>query len=135
MKPETLIDEDLGSYESPRWRDGVLRLSDMHAHRVLRGDLDGAAMTVAELDGKSSGIGFLPSGATDVVSMRRRLLLRLDESAPQVYARQDSLAHAAFPCSVPAAGQRRIRRRFFPMIAAFSPVDSRSVSRMKDTAS
>jgi sugar lactone lactonase YvrE len=86
MRPETIIEEGLVFPESPRWRDGKLWLSDMHAHRVLRVDLAGNVEVIAELDDKPSGIGFLPSGVPIVVSMRHCLVLRLDGSDPAVYA-------------------------------------------------
>jgi sugar lactone lactonase YvrE len=40
-------------------------------------DLDGKADTVAEIDDKPSGIGFLPDGTPIVVCMRRRTVVRI----------------------------------------------------------
>ena len=65
--------------EGPRWRDGALYVSDMHAHEVLRVTTDGAVDVLARLDGTApSGLGWLPDGAMLVVSMDDRRLLRLD---------------------------------------------------------
>ena len=64
--------------EGPRWRDGKLWFSDMHAHRVMTVDLDGRAETVVEVPAGPSGLGFLPDGRLLVVSMTDRRLLRLD---------------------------------------------------------
>jgi sugar lactone lactonase YvrE len=64
--------------EGPRWHDGKLWFSDMHAHRVMTVDLDGKTETVVEVPGQPSGLGWLPDGRLLVVSMTDRRLLRLD---------------------------------------------------------
>jgi len=64
--------------EGPRWHDGKLWFSDMHAQRVMTVDLDGKADTVVEVPGWPSGLGWLPDGRLLVVSMTDRRLLRLD---------------------------------------------------------
>lgn len=64
--------------EGPRWHDGKLWFSDMHAHRVMTVNLDGKTETVAEVPGQPSGLGWLPDGRLLVVSMTDRRLLRLD---------------------------------------------------------
>ena len=64
--------------EGPRWHDGKLWFSDMHAHRVMTVNLDGKTETVAEVPGQPSGLGWLPDGQLLVVSMTDRRLLRLD---------------------------------------------------------
>jgi sugar lactone lactonase YvrE len=75
MKLETLLD-GLCFGEGPRWRDGRLWLSDMHAHTVLTVDLDGKREDVLHVEGKPSGLGWLPDGRLLVVSMTDRKLLR-----------------------------------------------------------
>jgi sugar lactone lactonase YvrE len=75
MKLETLLD-GLCFGEGPRWRDGRLWLSDMHAHTVLTVDLDGKREDVLRVEGKPSGLGWLPDGRLLVVSMIDRKLLR-----------------------------------------------------------
>src|ERR1700730_16544789 len=72
--------------ESPRWRDGLLWVSDMHTHRVLTIDQRGTVQVVAELDAKPSGIGFLPDGTPLVVAMRSRRIMALGGGAPRVHA-------------------------------------------------
>jgi sugar lactone lactonase YvrE len=62
--------------EGPRWHDGALWVSDMHAHEVLRVTLDGDVTVVATVPGDPSGLGFLPDGTLLIVSMRDRRLLR-----------------------------------------------------------
>ncbi len=64
--------------EGPRWHDGKLWFSDMHAHRVMTVNLDGKTETIAEVPGQPSGLGWLPDGRLLVVSMTDRRLLRLD---------------------------------------------------------
>ncbi len=64
--------------EGPRWHDGALWVSDMHAQEVLRVTLDGEVSVVATVAGDPSGLGFLPDGTLLVVSMRDRRLLRVD---------------------------------------------------------
>jgi len=64
--------------EGPRWHDGKLWFSDMHAKTVIRVGLDGKAEKVVEVPNKPSGLGWLPDGRLLVVSMQDRKLLRLD---------------------------------------------------------
>jgi sugar lactone lactonase YvrE len=78
--------------EGPRWHDGRLWLSDIHAHRVMRLEADGTWTVVAELADRPSGLGFLPDGTPLVVSLLDRCLLRLDGKAASVYADLSSLA-------------------------------------------
>jgi len=75
MKFETLLD-GLVFGEGPRWHDGRLWLSDMHAYTVLAVDLDGKREDVLRVEGKPSGLGWLPDGRLLVVSMNDRRLLR-----------------------------------------------------------
>jgi len=74
----TVLLDGLVFGEGPRWHDGKLWFSDMHAHRVMTVDLDGKAETVFEVPGQPSGLGWLPDGRLLVVSMTDRRLLRLD---------------------------------------------------------
>ena len=75
--PETLID-GLCFGEGPRWHDGALWLSDMHAREVLRITPDGKRETVVEVPGWPSGLGWLPNGDLLIVSMTERRVLRFD---------------------------------------------------------
>ncbi|MEN8159933.1 MAG: SMP-30/gluconolactonase/LRE family protein [Myxococcota bacterium] len=75
MKLETLLD-GLVFGEGPRWHEGRLWLSDMHAQTVLTVDLDGKREDVLRVEGKPSGLGWLPDGRLLVVSMTDRRLLR-----------------------------------------------------------
>ena len=64
--------------EGPRWHEGKLWFSDMHAHQVMAVDLDGKSETIVEVPAWPSGLGWLPDGKLLVVSMTDRRLLRLD---------------------------------------------------------
>jgi sugar lactone lactonase YvrE len=75
--PSTLI-EGRAFLEGPRWHDGSLWVSDMHAQEVLRVRLDGTVDVVAHVDGDPSGLGWLPDDTLLIVSMRDRQLVRLE---------------------------------------------------------
>jgi sugar lactone lactonase YvrE len=79
VKTETLL-SGLAFGEGPRWHDGRLWFSDMHDHRVLAVDMNGATETIVEVPQAPSGLGWLPDGRLLVVSMVDRRLLRLDSS-------------------------------------------------------
>lgn len=71
----TLLDG--GSFfEGPRWRDGRWWLSDFYAERVLSVDPDGYEQQVLGVEGRPSGLGWLPDGSLLVVSQRDRRVLR-----------------------------------------------------------
>lgn len=63
-------------FESPRWHDDHLWLSDFYTHQILRVDLQGRVEPIAEVPQQPSGMGWLPDGRLLVVSMRDRKLLR-----------------------------------------------------------
>jgi sugar lactone lactonase YvrE len=72
--------------EAPRWYDGRLWLSDIHAHKVLRLRDDSTWEVMGEIDGRPSGIGFLPDGTPIVTSLIDRCVFRLDDGVATVYA-------------------------------------------------
>lgn len=61
--------------ESPRWRNGELFVSDVHAGRVVRVGDDGTTSTLVDVPGRPSGAGFLPTGEYVVVSAGDQALL------------------------------------------------------------
>ncbi|MBW2091109.1 MAG: SMP-30/gluconolactonase/LRE family protein [Deltaproteobacteria bacterium] len=83
--------------EGPRWREGKLWFSDMHARQVMTVDLDGKAEKVVEVAGRPSGLGWLPDGRLLVVSMTDRRLLRLDPDGLKEVANLKELA--SFHCN------------------------------------
>jgi sugar lactone lactonase YvrE len=83
--------------EGPRWHDGKLFFSDMHAHKVMSVDLDGNAQTVAEVPTWPSGLGWLPDGRMLIVSMTDRKVLRQDPDGLKTHA---DISHlASFHCN------------------------------------
>ena len=73
-----LVLDNLVFPEGPRWYEGRLWFSDMHAHEVVAVTPDGERETIVEVTNQPSGLGFLPDGRLLVVSMTDRKLLRLD---------------------------------------------------------
>ena len=73
-----ILVDGLSFPEGPRWYQGALWFSDIHAHRVYRLETDGTRTTVAHIDDRTSGIGFLPNGDLLVVSMLDRRLVAVD---------------------------------------------------------
>jgi len=94
--PRTLLD-GLRFPESPRWHEGALWFSDMHARQVMKLDLDGRAELVVEVPNDPSGLGWLPDGRLLVVSMQDRRLLRLDPDG--LHAVADLSACTSFHCN------------------------------------
>lgn len=74
-KLDTILD-GLAFGEGPRWREGELYFSDMHAHEVVALTPAGQRRTAAAFDGPVSGLGWLPDGRMLVVSMNDKKLLR-----------------------------------------------------------
>jgi sugar lactone lactonase YvrE len=83
--------------EGPRWHDGRLFFSDMHAHRVMSVDLHGKSEAIVEVPAWPSGLGWLPDGRMLIVSMTDRRLLRLDRDGLKVAADLGKLA--SFHCN------------------------------------
>jgi sugar lactone lactonase YvrE len=79
-------------FESPRWHQGRLWVSDYWRRQVLAISPDGAAETVAEVPGSPAGLGWLPDGTLLVVSLQDRKLLRVVDGAVVEHA--DLAAHS-----------------------------------------
>ena len=82
----TVLADDLGFPEAPRWHAGRLWFSDFHDRVVRRMPAEGGSEVVLELDDSPSGLGWLPGGDLLVVSMVRRALLRVGEEGTRVHA-------------------------------------------------
>lgn len=74
----TVLLDGLCFPEGPRWHEGRLWFSDMHAKKVIAVDLDGNAETIVEVEHLPSGLGWLPGGELLIVSMTDRRLLKYD---------------------------------------------------------
>jgi len=77
LETEILVD-GLVFGECPRWHNGKLWFSDMHAHQVMTVDLDGKTEKIVEVPNQPAGLGWLPDGRLLVVSQTDKRLLRLD---------------------------------------------------------
>lgn len=74
----TVLVDQLAFPECPRWHQGRLWFSDMHDGTVWSMARDAQAELVCEVPGLPAGIGWLPDGRLQVVSMTDRRLLRLE---------------------------------------------------------
>ena len=72
--------------EGPRWHDGKLWFSDMHAKKVMTVTTDGKLDKVVDVEPRPSGLGWTSDGRLLVVSMEDRKLLRLDGGTLNVHA-------------------------------------------------
>jgi sugar lactone lactonase YvrE len=97
LSPETTLTEGLCFGEGPRWHDGRLWFSDMHAHWVLALDEAGVCERIVEVPACPSGLGWDPEGRLLIVSMEDRRLLRWDGSTLSTFADLSTLA--AFHCN------------------------------------
>lgn len=124
---EVLVD---GLYfpESLRWRDGELWFSDVFGRRVVK--LQGSeAMTVVQLDGYPSGLGWLPDGDLLVVSMSERTILRLTDGTLVPYA--DLSSHMDWPANdmlVTSSGRAFVGSYGFDVDNGADPEKSRIIS-------
>jgi sugar lactone lactonase YvrE len=104
--------------EGPRWHDGKLFFSDMHAHRVMSVTLDGKAENIVDVPNWPSGLGWLPDGRMLVVSMTDRRLMRLERDGLKLVADISKLA--SFYCNdmvVDAKGRSYIGNFGYDLIA------------------
>ena len=89
----TILLDKLCFGEGPRWREGMLWFSDMHAQKVLKVDPQGNVETVVGLDDdQPSGLGWLPNGDLLIVAMTKKQVLRFNGSQLSVHADLSSLA-------------------------------------------
>lgn len=93
MRTLTTLLDGLRFGEGPRWHDGKLYFSDMHANHVMTVDLEGRSSIVCEVPNNPSGLGWLPDGTMLVVSMTDRKLMRMERGgALRVHADLSKLA-------------------------------------------
>src|SRR5215207_11588927 len=84
--------------ENPRWHDGRLWFSDMHARRVMAVDAHGELDTILQLETSSpSGLGWTPDGTLLVVSMEDRRLLAVGRDGVTIVA--DCTSLSGFHCN------------------------------------
>jgi sugar lactone lactonase YvrE len=92
MRTLKVLLDKLAFPEGPRWHDGRLYFSDMHAHKVIAVDMNGKTETICEVPNRPSGLGWLPDGRMLVVSMTDRKLMRLERDGLKVHADLSKLA-------------------------------------------
>ena len=97
MRTLKVLLDGLAFPEGPRWHDGKLFFSDMHAHQVRAVDMAGKSEVVCEVPNRPSGLGWLPDGRMLVVSMRDRKLLRLERDRLKEHGDMSKLA--PFDCN------------------------------------
>lgn len=79
-------------FEGARWRDGRWWVSDIYRHTVCAVDPSGRREDILQVDGRPSGLGWMPDGSLLVVSMDDRCLLRQSaDGAVTVHADLSSL--------------------------------------------
>jgi sugar lactone lactonase YvrE len=85
--------------ECPRWRDGVLWLTDVWGHQVLQVPADGVRRVIHQFpeDEGPAGLGWLPDGSLLVVGILGRVVYRVDGDDRAVHA--DLREMAPFPLS------------------------------------
>jgi sugar lactone lactonase YvrE len=119
---ETVVD-GLRFPEGPRWHDGALWFSDMHALVVLRVDgATGHTEVVVRVPNQPSGLGWDAEGRLLVVSMRDRRLLRVVDGEAEVVADLSALATSL--CNdmvVDRAGRAYIGNFGFDFLAGEAP--------------
>jgi len=97
MRNLKVLADKIAFPQGPRWHDGKLYFSDMHAHKVMTADMNGKTETICEVPNRPSGLGWLPDGTLLVVSMTDRKLMRLERGALKLHADLGQLA--AFDCN------------------------------------
>lgn len=80
----TLLADGFTYGEGPRWRDGRLWFSDMHADAVRTLDADGTAGVGASFP-HPSGLGWTPDGDLLVTCLEHAVLHRITADGPQVH--------------------------------------------------
>jgi sugar lactone lactonase YvrE len=101
----TTLAEGFGFVEGPRWHDGRLYFSDMGAKQVLSLGLGGDVEEVCMVEGRPSGIGWLPDGRMLVVSVADRRVLRREPDGT-LSEHADISALASAPCNDMVVDQR-----------------------------
>jgi len=77
MEPPQLLHRGIDFGEGPRWHDSKLWFSDFYRNAVFTLDTDGIEERVVEVDGRPSGLGWMPDGTLLVVSMLDQSVLAL----------------------------------------------------------
>jgi len=90
MSATRILVDNLVFPEDPRWHDGRLWFSDVHAGKVMTTDVDGRTTTVVEVPARPSGLGWLPNGDLLIVADKR--LLRFSQGRLELFSDLSQLA-------------------------------------------
>jgi sugar lactone lactonase YvrE len=127
----TSVAEGFAYLECPRWRDGLVYVSDFYQHRVVTVDpANGSVTTVAEVPGQPSGLGWLPDGRLVVVSMKDRRIMRLDDDGLVEHADLSAVAPAHLNDMVVDANGRAYVGNFGSDAPAGDPVRPTNLVRV-----
>jgi sugar lactone lactonase YvrE len=80
----TVVVEGLTYGEAPRWHDGVLWFTDMHANAIRTLDTDGTLGLGASMN-HPSGIGWTPDGDLLATSLKTAVLSRVTPDGAEVF--------------------------------------------------
>jgi len=98
MRNVQTLAEGIHFGEGPRWHEGRLWFSDFYASRVCSVSLDGDLRSELEMDGRPSGLGWMPDGSLLVVRMELREVWRRWPDGR--FARHaDLTGHSVFLCN------------------------------------
>ena len=97
-RPVRTLTEGIHFGEGPRWHQGRLWFSDFYSSRVCSVSPEGDLRTELELEGRSSGLGWMPDGSLLVVRMElREVWRRWPDGRFERHA--DLTGHSAFLCN------------------------------------
>lgn len=128
MLLETVLD-GLAFPECPRWHDESLYFSDMHDGKVWRLFPSGEATKLYDVPKFPAGLGWLPDGSLEIVSMIDRRLLRCTSNGPSPYADLSSIATGnANDMVIDREGRAYIGNFGFDLNAGATPCGTRLIA-------
>jgi sugar lactone lactonase YvrE len=108
--------------ECPRWHDGSLWFSDMHAETVYQVTATGEILQTLDVPDHPGGLGWRPNGEMLIVGMKRNLLYRLVDGQLQQYADLGAVHdHQSNDMIVSADGTAYIGNFGFDLMAGAAP--------------
>ena len=132
-----ILIEGISFGEAPRWRDGALYLSDIHADRVLRVSQKGTYEVLLQLQSPVSGLGWLPDGRMLIVCMHERKILR-QEPAGELVQHADISSIATWHANdmvVAADGTAYVGNFGFPISPVRAEPRATAIARISPTGS
>lgn len=111
--------------ECPRWHESRLWFSDMHDGKVWAMTQHAQSQLICDVPGQPAGLGWLPDGRLQIVSMTDRKLLRLEKGyLHQVADLSRFFSHNANDMVVDAAGRAYIGSFGFDLDGGGEPTSS-----------